>query len=137
MSFELTLHRVAIIPDGCFSVLLWQGIPFAVTGERTYPDGQRGTQIVKIAPGTYDCFRAFYNRGGYEVWQIVGGQVTRDRLIYFHKGNVEDDVDGCVAVGEQFGFLGGKVAVLRSGEGFKELMTLTADHDQLQLSVIN
>src|SRR5574341_2041527 len=112
---KLTLKRVSILPEGAFGVLLWQDMPFAVTVERTYPDGQRGVQTVKIAPGVYECRRAHYNKGGYGVWQIIGGDVTRERLIYFHKGNIEEDVDGCVAVGEQFGFLNGKIAVLQSG----------------------
>jgi hypothetical protein len=132
----LTLHRVAYLAEGVFGVLLWQQVPFAVTVERSYP-GQLNAQVPKVTIGTYTCERTWYNRGGYEVWQLIGGPITKDRLIYIHKGNLEDDSEGCILVGEQFGFLKGKPAVLQSGAAFQELMTLTADYDQLQLSVIN
>jgi len=42
--------------------------------------------------------------------------------ILFHKGNTEEDTQGCILIAEQFGYLNGKVAVLSSKAGFNEFM---------------
>lgn len=130
----MNLTRVAYRDDGCFGVLLWDGVPFAVTVERTYP-GMRGVSGVKIKPGVYRCVRSRYHKGGYDCWQLVGGDITAERRILIHKGNVEEDSDGCIIVGEQFGKLHGKPAVLQSGAAFAELMSLTSAVDEFELSV--
>ena len=129
------LTRLAYLEDGCFGALLWDGVPFAVTVERTYP-GQRGVASVKIKPGSYKCVRSHYHKGNYDCWQIVGGEITLERRILIHKANVEDDLDGCVGVGESFGRLHGKPAVLQSGAAFAELMSLSSNVDEFELAVI-
>jgi hypothetical protein len=138
----LTLKRIAVLPQGAFGVLLWQGIPFAVSLERSYDTGPRATQITKIAPGSYQCTRTRYLRGGYDTWLITGGGVlgqaiAPERRIMFHRSNVEDESDGCVLVGEQFSLLNGRHAIGQSGAAFGQLMTLTAELDQFDLTVLN
>jgi uncharacterized protein DUF5675 len=118
----LEVKRVAVIPEGAFGVALWNTVPFAVTLERTYDDNQ-----VKIDSGIYNCRRTVYHRGNYATFEIL---VPGHSRILFHKGNVESELEGCVAVGEEFGILDGKPAILQSGRGFSELMKLTSDiHD--------
>lgn len=124
----LTLHRVAILQDGAFGVLLWQGVPFAVSLERTYEQC-----LPKMPVGAHQCIRSRFNKGGYDTFEVV---VLGHSRILFHKGNVETDSDGCVLVGEQFGVLKGKPAILQSGVAFKELMLLTANYDAFDLTVI-
>lgn len=114
---RLEIKTVGLTNDGCFSVLLWDQRPFAVSVERTFDDGQP-----VIRAGTWDCRRDFYHKGGYETFQII--IPDHDRVL-FHKGNTEDDSFACVCVAEKFGTLNGKPAVLESNEGFAEFMNIT------------
>jgi len=119
---RLQLKTVAVRPDGCYSVLLWDGRPFAVSVERTFhPDeAAHGKQIV-IQNGVYRCSVSWYNRGAYATYEIHVPGHTR---VLFHKGNTEADSLGCVLIGESFGELNGKTAVLNSKGGFEEFMSL-------------
>jgi hypothetical protein len=93
----------------------------------------------KIEPGEYKCVRSKYfaSKDDYDCWQIVGGDITLDRVIKIHKGNLEEDSKGCLLIGEQFGFLHGKPGILQSGAGFDELMRLTQGVDEFPLLVVN
>lgn len=124
----LTLHTVTVRPDGCFSVLLWNGVPFAVSVERTFEDGRP-----VIENGMHSCVRDFYHKGGYETFEII--VPDHDRIL-FHKGNVEAQSLGCVLVAESFGKLEAQTAVLQSSAGFAEFMALTKGIDQFTLEVI-
>lgn len=134
----LTMKRVEIDAPGAFGVLQWMGMTFCNTLERTYP-GPYNSHVTKIPPGVYKCVRSRFNKAKtpYDTWKIVGGVITPDREIKFHIGNVEDDSDGCILVGEEFGRLSGARAVLASGRAFREFMTLTADFDELDFAVLN
>lgn len=134
----LTLKRVEYGEAGCFGVLQWFGITFCVTLERSYA-GPYLSHVTKIPPGVYKCVRDRFNkaREPYDTWKIVGGVITPDREIKFHIGNTEDDSEGCILVGEEFGRLSGARAVLASGRAFREFMTLTADFDELDFAVLN
>lgn len=124
---SLELKTVAVRDDGCFSVLLWNGLPFAVSVERTFEDRRP-----VIENGTYQCVRDFYHKGGYETFEItVDGH---DRIL-FHKGNVEAQSMGCVLVAKSFGALDGATAVLDSKGGFNELMHLARGVEQFTMEV--
>ena len=124
----LTAKTIAIREDGCFSALLWNGRPFAVSVERTFADMRP-----IIGEGIYNCRRGFFNRGGYETFEIL---VPGHTDVLFHKGNVETDSEGCVLVAESFGLLSGATAVLDSKGGFNELMQLTAGLDRFTFEVL-
>lgn len=111
----ITVKRIAKLREGCFGVLLYLGVPFAVTLERTFDDGEP-----IIPAGTYDCKARRYNKGGYETFEITG--VVGHSLLLFHKANFERDLQGCVGVGECYSVLGGELAITQSGEGFGEFM---------------
>lgn len=111
---RLQIKTVAVLDDGCFSVLLWDNRPFAVSVERTHADGQP-----TIPSGIHECVRDFYHGGGYETFEIL---IDGHDRVLFHKGNTELDSEGCVCVAEKFSTLEGKLAVLESREGFAELM---------------
>jgi hypothetical protein len=113
---QLELKTVAIREDGAFSVLLWDGRPFAVSVERTFEDGKP-----IIGNGAFLCTRSFYNKGGYSTFEI---QVPRHNLILFHKGNWEEDSRGCVIVAESFAVL-----------DFNELMSLVAGLSEFEMEV--
>jgi len=125
----LTVKRVAVIEPGAFSVLLWNGVPFALGLERTYENLQ-----LKIPLGPHRCTRTTYFKGGYETFEL---RIPGHTRILFHKGNVETELDGCVAIGEEFGTLNGKPAILQSGRGFGEFMSLTSGLSEFMTKVEN
>jgi len=118
------LHRVAVRPDGAFGVLLHDGLPFAVTLERTYPTLSSGEAAVlsrtpKIPVGVHRCTRSFFHRGGYSTFEV---HVPGHSRLLFHRGNTEKDSEGCILVAESFGELGAEPAILESVMGFAEFM---------------
>jgi hypothetical protein len=130
---RLELKTVAVRPDGCYSVLLWDGRPFAVSVERTFDQGEaRHGKSVVIPNGRLRCTPDFYNRGGYATYQI---HVEGHTDVLFHKGNLETHSLGCVIVGESFGQLSGKTAVLDSKGGFEEFIRLTGGVPEFYMEV--
>lgn len=129
MTNPLVLHTVAIREDGCFSVMLWEGRPFAVTVERTFENNR-----VVIPAGLLVCKRTtrFEATPPYSTFEIIVPGHTR---ILFHKGNVEDDSKGCVIVGKAFGMLNGKTSVQNPKEGFEEFAALTAELEEFNVQV--
>lgn len=118
MNCRLSLKTVALRDDGCYSVLLWDGVPFAVSVEHTFEELRT---VVKN--GIHECTRDRYHKGGYETFEI---QIKGHDRVLFHRGNTEEDSRGCIIVGESFGALKGRVAVMDSMKGFQEFMDLTA-----------
>jgi len=127
MSARLQLTTVAIREDGCFSVLLWDGKPFAVSVERTF-EGKR----VVIPAGVTKCKRTQYIKGGYETFEIM---VEGHSRVLFHKGNKEVNSEACVCVAENFAVMDNVTAVGDSAHGFAELMELTAGLDEFEMEV--
>jgi len=129
----ITLKRIAKTPRGVFGVLLKDdGDPFAVTGEREDLNNAQGISCIPV--GAYNCERIHSPHFG-EVWHIQ--DVPNRTHILMHKGNVpEEDSEGCILVGEEFGYLGGKTAVLSSGKGFREFMDYTIHVDHFVLTVL-
>lgn len=134
---DLELVRVAVAPQGAFGVILVDGLPAGpVTLERTFPvieSRPLGPQIVKIPRGRYRCVRTWYNRGGYETFEVTG-VIGHSRLL-FHSGNVELDSEGCILVGRRFGYLGGFLAVLDSHDGYRDFMHLVGGRPTFDLLV--
>jgi hypothetical protein len=134
----MTIKRVEIAAGSAWSVVQWYGESFAVALERAYP-GQRGAWTTKITPGVYECVRSRFNKAKepYDTWKIVGGLITPQREIKFHRGNWPEDSEGCPLVGEAFDYLTGRRAILSSGAAFSQLMKYTEGLDRFQLAVLN
>ncbi len=134
---DIELVRVCVAPEGCFGVLLVDGVPAGpITLERTYPlveNQPRGPQYVKIPTGRYRCMRTTYWRHGYETYEVTGVP-AHDRLL-FHVANEELDLDGCIGVGMRFGLLEGRPAILDSREGFAAFMRLAFGRKDFDLVV--
>ncbi len=128
---DIILLRVSKEPSGCFGVLLQDSIPFAGTLERTYEVD--GKQTVKIPPGNYTCVRTTFNKRGYQTYEILG--VEGHSRLLFHRGNSEEDSDGCVLVGQGFGLSMGQNSVIYSVAGFHEFMRRLNDRPKLILQV--
>ena len=134
---DIELVRVAVAPDGCFGVLLIDGIPAGpVTLERTYPlveSRPRGPQFVKVPPGRYRCERTRYYAAGYDTYEVTG--VLGHSRLLFHAGNVEVDSEGCILVGLRFGQMDTRPGVLSSRLGMAEFMRLTHGRSSFDLLV--
>lgn len=124
----LAAKTIAIREDGCFSALLWNGRPFAVSLERTFEEAR---PVLKN--GIYICKRSFFNKGGYETFEIMYSGHSK---ILFHKGNLETDSEACVLVAESFGVLKDQTAVLDSKGGFNEFMDLTRGLQEFPFEVM-
>lgn len=136
-----TLLRVAGRPEGAFGVLLFGDWPFALTIERTYPDAPKpcchrmaSGQYVKLPPGRYRCTRSVFLKGGYATFEI---HVEGHERILFHKGNREEDFDGCIGIGESFHDFGPAPGVAASAAGFREFMVRAADLALFDLDVVD
>ena len=84
------------------------------------PDLGNKPFVSRIPAGDYTCVRARYHKGGYDTYEIIG--VPGRTHILFHVGNRMIDVNGCVALGTEFGVYKGELAVLHSRDAFDIFM---------------
>lgn len=127
---ELKLKRVSENDDATFGVLINGNIPFAVTLEPAWEDNKKG--ISCIPSGPYNCKRVKSPKFG-DTFEIL--DVVERTHILFHKGNSERNTQGCVLIAEEFGRLNGKAAVLASGRGFTEFMSILKEVDEFDLII--
>lgn len=127
---ELKLVRVAYIPDGTFGVLFDEETPFCLTLEREWKANRRNVSC--IPTGKYLCKAVDSPKFG-ETFEIT--EVRGRSHILFHRGNIEDDSHGCIILGEEYGELDFKMAVLSSGRAFKEFRGRTYNLDEFELEV--
>ena len=127
---ELKLKRVSDNEDATFGVLINGNIPFAVTLEPAWEDNKKG--ISCIPSGPYSCKRVKSPKFG-DTFEIL--DVEERTHILFHKGNSERNTQGCVLIAEEFGRLNGKAAVLASGRGFTEFMSILKEVDEFELII--
>lgn len=125
---EFDLIRVEVRDEGAFGVLKHDGLPFAVTLERTFGQDDR----VLIPPGDYVCRLTVFHGGGYETYEIP---VRGHDHVKVHIGNLEEDSTGCVLVGLRFGPVKGSWGVLFSRLGFLEFMKRAARRPEIRLRV--
>jgi len=129
---NLTIKRVAQTDEGTFGVLIDNyGTPFALTIERPWLDNQPSVSC--IPEGNYTCQRVNSPHFG-DTFEVLN--VPNRSHILFHKGNLMDDSHGCIIVGEQFGVLEGKAAVLSSKAGYNEFKALLNGYATFNLSII-
>lgn len=84
------------------------------------PDLDNVPMLSRIPSGKYDCVLTWYHKGGYNTYEITDVE-SRTRIL-LHKGNRMVDVNGCIALGMEFGTLGGELAVLHSEIAFNKFM---------------
>jgi hypothetical protein len=125
---------VSVVDPGAFGVMMGEDrIPFALTLERTYL--VEGKQVTKLPTGArLLCIKDFYIKGGYPTFEI---QLEGHDRILFHEANKEMQLDGCIAVGEEFGVMDGAPAILHCGNGggFDEFMKKYGNLDQFYLII--
>lgn len=127
---QFKLIRIAYIPDGTFGVLFDEDIPFCLTLEREWKDNEEN--ISCIPRGEYLCKRVESPKFGdtFEVCDVPG----RSHIL-FHRGNIEDDSEGCIVIGEQYHKYKNKISIKASREGFAEFKQRTDDINYFKLEI--
>ena len=123
------------------------GTPGKMGGWYSFEEENQGNQrnISRIPEGRYRCERTWYNRGGYETFEVTN--VPGRSHILIHRGNTEEDSEGCILLGKSFGALvvddedtgrpTRKLAILRSREAFREFMYAMDGVNAFDLEVID
>lgn len=114
------------------------------TAEDDWLDNAPGKSC--IPAGRYVCQRTIYHRYGVQTFEITG--VPHRSRCLFHWGNTEEDVEGCVLLGKEFGALRLadeddpkqatrlKWAVLRSRPAWQEFMLKLDKVNEFPLDVV-
>ena len=124
------LIRVKHDSDGTFGVLVFPDAPVFVTLEPQWKDNEKN--ISCIPEGEYKCVR--YNSPTYGETFMVTDVYGRSYIL-FHWGNTENDTEGCIILGYEFGKLGIKDAVLNSKAAFREFMQRLEGYNSFLLRV--
>lgn len=129
---KLTIVRVSSLDEGTFGVMLFDGKPFAVTGERPWRENKKSVSC--IPSGVYLCKR--YKSAKYpDTFEVMN--VPDRTYVLFHKGNFPmKDSEGCILIAEKFEEVNGDVAVLESGHGFKEFTKKLKDVCTFVLQIV-
>jgi len=128
----MILKRVAYTEHGTFGVLLDGGIPFALTLERPWLNNERNTSCIPV--GLFACQR-FSSASHKDTFQIL--DVPARSGILFHTGNIIEHSAGCILIGEEFGLLHKRPAVLSSRKGFDEFMTRLQGQNTFELLIVD
>lgn len=114
---EILLQRFAHSPMGVFGTL-WLPENILYTVERPWLDNIPRWSC--IPEGEYICKPRPYYRGGYNAIHVTN--VPDRSYILMHKANVMHNVEGCIGVGTELGFINDMWAVKNSGNAFSQLM---------------
>lgn len=127
----LNLVRFAYTPMGTFGEMTFNGFK-CYTVERPWLDNK--PEISCIPEGVYTAnLYESPTPGRGIVWQL--NNVPHRTFIQIHRGNTEDDVVGCIAVGKDLGFIDNKWAVSNSRKAFGELMDATEMFDEISIAI--
>ena len=131
MTSILEITRIAMLTaQGVFGVMKMDNHPFCVTLEP--PDNGNERQISCIPSGQYVCHKFNSSKYG-RTWEICN--VPNRSAILFHSGNVVTHTKGCILLAQHYGKLKGDLAVLNSGDTFKQFLRLTETCSELQLTI--
>jgi len=128
----MIIRRTAFTEFGTFGIIIHNGIPFALTLERPWLNNERDVSC--IPEGSYTCKR-FHSSSHPDTFEVMGVQGRTG--ILFHKGNLMDHSAGCILIGEEFGVLNGKPAILSSKKGFNEFMANMDAKTEFELIIQN
>jgi len=117
---ECRLTRIASHPEhGTFGTLKVDGKPICLTLEPYHRSNARSISCIPAGP--YEAEVQFSEKYK-NVWTIT--EVEGRSYIRIHKGNFDDDTAGCIILGEEFGVVDDKWAVLSSGRAIEEFHKL-------------
>ena len=116
---------------GTWGIMAHDYQPFALTLEPPWLDNARNVSC--IPPGFYTCQR-FIRGSGQVTYQVL--RVPGRSSILFHPGNEPTDSQGCILIGEEFGMLNDKPAILASRRAFAEFMALLEGQEFFKLKLM-
>lgn len=128
---KLTLKRINSSSECVLGVLELDDKEICKTLELPWRDNQKG--ISCIPTGEYKLSPYPSSRFG-EVY-IVNDVPNRTGIL-IHTGNTADDIQGCILVGDSYGKLNGKKAVLNSRQAFN-LLKETLREEEYLLNVVD
>ena len=103
------------------------------TVERPWLDNKANVSCIPQGDYTIDP-DAYYHRGGYDCVEVLG--VQGRTLIKVHRGNTMLNVKGCIAVGEELGFINGMWAVTNSAATFALFMGAVKHLETNMISIV-
>ena len=106
--------------------------PFAVTLEDPWKDNL--PNISCIPSGIYTCERIVSPKFG-NTFQIM--DVPNRTHILFHRGNTQEDTQGCILLGEKYEPVAGKPGIQFSGQGYREFMGKLTGINEFELVIFN
>lgn len=107
----ITIVRSATGKYGTFGTLLVDNLPFCLTLED--PDNHNTPNVSCIPAGEYNLIAAPSKRFG-AVYLYIKDVPGRSGIILGHSGNTLLDTEGCVIIGQVWGYKDGIPAVLNS-----------------------
>ena len=125
---RLRIVRVESTEQGLLGVLTIDGQLTCLTMQPDPADVH-----FSIPAGSYEC-RRFHGKKWQDTFEI---KVKGHTALLFHSGNVEDNSEGCILLGEQVGELNGKRAVLASGKAFCDFMKKMGDDQEASLFIVD
>ena len=128
---KLTLKRVDKNDECIFGALFLEEKELCKTLELPCRDNEKG--ISCIPAGEYKLSPYPSSRFG-EVY-IVNDVPNRTGIL-IHTGNTASDIEGCILVGDSYGKLNGKKAVLNSRQAFN-LLKETLGEEEYLLNVVD
>lgn len=129
---HIILKRIASNEYATYGVLIddENDTPFAVTLELPWNDNL--PEISCIPLGWYNCRRINSPKFG-NVFEIK--DVKGRTHILFHKGNIAENTEGCVLLGEAFDPVKGKNGITYSGHAYNQFMELLKDEEKFTLQI--
>jgi len=125
---DLILTRTKFSEQGIFGELTGYGF-HAYTLEHSY------NSKPKIDIGKYSCVRGVHKLHDgvwFETFQLMG--VPGHDGILIHKGNYNDDSEGCILIGKGLDL--SKNMILESKKAFDEFLLIQKDKDSFTLTVV-
>ena len=127
-----TLQRMSDSGKETFGTFLDEdGQHLCVTIERPWDDNL--PDVSCIPPGTYEFYR-FQSPHNGDVWRTEG--VPNRTAIEIHAANFAHQLEGCIAVGNSIGEIGGIPAILNSKQTLSMLHSVLPDNFSLTIKGI-
>jgi hypothetical protein len=118
------------VEDGTFGILKVNKQIFCSTLELPWKMNEQ--KISCIPEGQYRVFRYQSPKFG-ATWQVMG--VYSRSYVLFHAGNIMEDVEGCILLGQYVDKLRDDRAVKNSGDTFKRFMAETNYTHEMHLTI--
>lgn len=118
---DVLILRGESTPNGTFGRLITSGFE-CVTLERPWLDNR--SSVSSIPAGKYKCLWTWSPRFKKRVYLVDG--VPGRSGIRIHPANLSSQLNGCIALGEKFGLIGGVPAILTSAPAVRQFEMLMA-----------